>query len=274
MSLAVAALQLCAVQSLNGHIQAKVLDSAVGLRDLEGGPLPIVIVYSALGRRRVQGHELFNSHHLVDLVLDIGVARKVMRTFDDGGAQEAVEFQATDAAFDALLQTLDYECAKILFAGNDVWPDLFRRFIFAFAKEEESDWSRGQMAEGGRQALLRQVYRLEVMGDPIPGAALTPLWSDLFTAMSDDPELAEMGKFWRALITGPALPAWRQQQIQLGLSLSDIFALGPAPLFDTTGDPAPANVEITAVDEVGAIVGGADRATITEDGGEPVLIAE
>jgi hypothetical protein len=274
MSLAVAAMQLCVVQSLSGQIQAKVLDSAVDPRDLEGGPLPVVIIYSALGRRRVQGMEFFDSRHLVDLVLDFGVAHKATRTFTDGTAQEVVEFQATDAGYDALLQTMEYECGKILFASNDPWPDLFRRFVFSFAKEEETDWSRGQLAEGGRQALLRQVYRIDILGDPVPGAPLPALWSDLLTAMSADAELVEMAKYWRALIASPTLPEWRREQAQLGLSLSDMFALGPAPLVVGPNEPPAPNVGISGVDEASTVAGTVDQATIIEDGGPAVVIAE
>lgn len=274
MSLAVAAMQLCVVQSLSGQIQAKVLDSAVDPRDLEGGPLPVVIVYSALGRRRVQGLEFFTSTHLVDLVLDLGVAAKATRTFEDGGTQEVVQFQATDSGYDALLQTLEYECAKILFASNDVWPDLFRRFVFSFAREEETDWARGQLAEGSRQALLRQVYRMDIAGDPVPGAPPTELWSDLLIAMAADPDLVDMGKYWRALITTPTLSEWRQEQAQLGLSLSDMFALGPAPLVVGPEEPPAANTQISGVDEVATVSGNAACATIAEDGGPAVVIAE
>jgi len=235
-TLSVIAMQVCAVQSLNGKVQASVYDSSVDLRDLETGPAPVVVVYSASGRRRVQGRELFDSHHKVDFVLDIGISHKVTRTFSDGTTTHTAEFQATDAAFDALLHSINYECSKRLFACNDKWPDLFRRFIFSFS-EEESDWARGQLAEGGRQALLRQTYSLDVMGDPVPGAPLSELWADFLTAMSEDPELADMGKYWTSLITDPELPMWRQEQVRFGLTFKDIFALGNAPPLYEVSDP-------------------------------------
>src|SRR5688500_1811942 len=204
-TLSVIAMQVCAVQSLNGKVQASVYDSSVDLRDLETGPAPVVVVYSASGRRRVQGRELFDSHHKVDFVLDIGISHKVTRTFSDGTTTHTAEFQATDAAFDALLHSINYECSKRLFASNDKWPDLFRRFIFSFS-EEESDWARGQLAEGGRQALLRQTYSLDVKGDPIPGAPLSDLWEDFLAAMAEEPDLVDLGKYWRSLILDSTVP--------------------------------------------------------------------
>jgi hypothetical protein len=277
MSLAAAAMQICAVKALDGHVQAKVFDSAANPRDLENEPLPVVIVYSALGRRRVEGRELFTAPHKVDFVIDMAIARKVSRTTGEGDAQVTIEFPATDSGYDIVLHTLDYECARILLQSNNTWPDLFRQFAWNFAKDEESDWSRGQLADSGvRLALIRQIYRIDVLGDPIPGAPLTQTWSDLLAAMDADPECSDISKYWRALITSPTVPEWQQEQAQLGLTLAAMYGSGVAPQSETIDDPVIASTEISGNfdDEPSALVGDPTQATIAEDGGDPVKIEE
>jgi hypothetical protein len=277
MSLAVAAMQICAVKALDGQVQAKVFDSAADPRDLENAPLPIVIVYSALGRRRVEGRELFTSPHKVDLVLDLGVARQGSRTTGEGDAQVTVEFPATDSSYDIVLHTLDYECARILLQSKAPWADLFRQFVWNFAQDEESGWSRGQLADSGvRLALIRQVYRIDVLGDPIPGAPLTKVWSDFLAAMDADPECSDISKYWRALITSPTVPEWQQEQAQLGLTLAAMYALGQAPTSQTTDDPLPLSTEIDIKfpDEPSEIIVDPSHATITEGSSSPTKFVE
>lgn len=277
MSLSVAALQLCVVQALDGRVQAKVLDSSVDPRDLENDPLPVIIVYSSDGRRRVQGMEFFDPIlHAVDLVLDLGVAHKTTRTFENGGMQEVVEFQATDASYDALLQTMDYECAKVLFTENGTWPELFRRFVHRFSKEAETTWARGALAEGGRQAFLRQTYRFEVVSDPIPGAEPSDLWRDLLAAMDADAELAELSKYWRSLITSPGLPSWRALQGELGLNGATMTAMGDGPISGEVGaggDLIPAT-QLSGESDRATITVDADGATIKIGDSAPITLGE
>ncbi len=274
MSLVAAALQIATVKALDGVISAKVFDSMVDPLQLKDEPIPVAVVCAVEGRQHVEGLGYFEGSQSIDLVIDLGVARKVIRTVGEGQQAIQVEFPDTDAGHDIVLHTLGFEVLKALFASNSAWADLWRQLV-ARATAEPSIWERGASAENGvRLAVIRHVMRLEVVNEPPIGGLLPELWGALLGAMDADSELAQIAKLWRALITTPTLPDWRVQQAQLGLNLSDMFALGPAPMFDTTSDPPPANVEISAVDEVSTITGDADQATITEDGGDAVVIAE
>jgi hypothetical protein len=60
--------------------------------------------------------------------------------------------------------------------GNDTWPDLWRQIWGRHAKTGLTEWDRGESADKGvRLAVLRIMYRLELMDEPTPGAPLTEL---------------------------------------------------------------------------------------------------
>ena len=92
MSLAVAALKIAAVRSLKGRTSAgdAVFDSAVepfdGLRN-EGAP--VIVVYCDNGKRDVEGRELFGARQVIELSLDMFVARAV--TVDAGEVEIQIQ---------------------------------------------------------------------------------------------------------------------------------------------------------------------------------------
>lgn len=276
MSLAAAAIQFCAVKALDGNIQAKVYDSNVDAEDLGQEPLPVVVVYCSSAKRSGQiGREIWGGHHVVDFVIDVGVAQKVVREVPGTSSPVvSVEFADNDSGHDLMIHTLQYEVERVLLGDNGVWAELWRRLFARLSPEDNSDWDRGASADKGvRLAILRSTYKIELANEPVPGAA-SAVWNDLFTAMEADSELHDIGTYWRALVSTPTLPEWRQVQAQLGMTIEEMtngLAIGPLDPANTTGE-IPVSTKITVLDEVGAleVVSSPAQETFTPTGDDAV----
>jgi len=229
VSLAVAAIKIAAVRSLKGRTSVgnAVFDSAVepfdGLRN-EGAP--VIVVYCDNGKREVEGRELFGARQVIELSLDMFVARAV--TVDAGEME--IQIPASDEGNELYLRSLAYELEKVLLADPSPWPELFRRLWFRASAQDFCEWDRGAIADKGRrQALLRAIYRVEPVAEPMPGAEPEGVWADLLAAMEADFELADIARYWRQLIAGTIIPDWRQAQVALGLTAAGIGGIGLTP---------------------------------------------
>jgi hypothetical protein len=281
MSLAVAALRIATVKALDVATSAgdRVYDSVVDPVDLLGEKAePTIIVYADAGTIDIKDRALFEGTQIVDLTIEMFIGRAIAIETGENEGQIELQIPATDASYDNYLRCLVYEVNRALLRRDDQspWPDIWASLIARGAQDNHSQWDRGANADHGRRfAFLRLVYRFEVMADPLPGQPVNDLWSRILNAMDADDELKQISAFWRTLITSPAIPDWRQAQEQLGLTNEAIGALGPAPLAGDETDAAPAAIEIDVVTGAGAtIAAGADGATIAEDSGAPVPIAE
>lgn len=273
MSLAVAAIKIVAVRSLKGKTSAgdAVFDSAVEPFDaLRDHGAPVVVVYCDTGKRDVQGRDLFGAKQIIDLSLDMFVAKAV--TVDAGETE--IQIPASDEGNELYLRSLAYEVEKVLLADPSPWPDLFRRLWFRASTQDFCEWDRGAIADKGRrQALLRAIYRVEPIADPTPGAEPEGVWADLLAAMEADFELVDIARYWRALIAGTIVPSWRQAQVALGLTDAGIRGIGPAPMSGTLDDPLPLSTEIDVVDETGTLADAPGGATFTPAGGDSATLA-
>ncbi|MGJ4927472.1 hypothetical protein ACQR1K_10025 [Bradyrhizobium sp. HKCCYLRH3095] len=229
MSLAVAAIKIAAVRSLKGRTSVgdAVFDSAVepfdGLRN-EGAP--VVVISCDTGKRDVEGRELFGARQVIELSVDMFVARAV--TVDVGEIE--IQIPASDEGNELYLRSLAYEVEKVLLADPSPWPELFRRLWFRASAHDLCEWDRGAIADKGRrQALLRAIYRIEPVADPLPGAEPEGVWADVLAAMEVDFELADIARYWRQLIAGSIVPDWRQAQVALGLTAAGIGGIGLTP---------------------------------------------
>ncbi|MFN3347420.1 hypothetical protein [Pseudorhodoplanes sp.] len=234
MSLAVAAIKIAALRSLKGRTSAgeAVFDSAVepfdALRD-EGAP--VIVIYCDSGKRQVTGRELFSAPQVIELSIDMFVAQAV--TVDAGETE--IRIPASDEGNEVYLRSLAYEIEKVLLAETTVWPALFRRLWFRTGPQDFCEWDRGAIADKGRRlALLRAIYKVEPIAEPIPGAEPTGVWADLLTAMEADVELEGIARYWSQLIAGTVTPDWQQAWVALGLTSVQSIGLGPI-----LEDPAP-----------------------------------
>jgi hypothetical protein len=224
MSLAVAAIKIVALRALKGRTSAgqAVFDSAVEPFDaLRDQGAPVIVIYCDSGKRQVTGRELFSAPQVIELSIDMFVAQAVIV---DAGETE-IRIPASDEGNEVYLRSLAYEVEKVLLAETSVWPSLFRRLWFRTGPQDFCEWDRGAIADKGRrQALLRAVYKVEPVAEPLPGAEPTGVWADLLTAMEADVELQDIARYWRQLIAGTVIPDWQQARVALGLT--DIRGIG------------------------------------------------
>jgi len=260
MSLAVAAIKIAALRSLKGRTSAgeAVFDSAVepfdALRD-EGAP--VIVIYCDSGKRQVAGRELFSAPQVIELSIDLFVAQAV--TVDAGETE--IRIPASDEGNEVYLRSLAYEIEKVILADTSVWPALFRRLWFRTGPQDFCEWDRGAIADKGRrQALLRAVYKVEPIAEPLPGAEPTGVWADLLTNMEADVELADIARYWRQLISGTVIPDWQQARVALGLTGIRGIGLGQIVEDPTPDEIAPPVAGATLKFPGGAFEANADSA--------------
>jgi hypothetical protein len=237
VSLAVAAIKITALRSLKGRtsVGEAVFDSAVEPFDaLRDQGAPVIVIYCDSGKRQVTGRELFSAPQVIELSVDMFVAQAV--TVDAGETE--IRIPASDEGNEVYLRSLAYEVEKVLLAETSVWPALFRRLWFRSGPQDFCEWDRGAIADKGRrQALLRAVYKVEPIAEPIPGAEPAGVWADLLTTMEADVELADMARYWRQLIAGTVIPDWQQARVALGLT--GIRGIGLGQIVE---DPTPVEI--------------------------------
>lgn len=256
MSLAVAAIKIAALRSLKGRTSAgdAIFDSAVEPFDaLRDQGAPVIVIYCDSGKRDVTGRDLFGAAQIIDLAVDMFVAKAV--TVDAGETE--IRIPASDEGNEIYLRSLAYEVEKVLLTEQSPWPELFRRLWFRAGTQDFCEWDRGAIADKGRrQALLRAIYKVETIADPTPGAEPEGVWADLLAAMAADQELSELAQYWRQLIAGLIVPDWRRAQAALGLTVAGIHGIGLSPQDDTeTADAAEAaEIAVAAEDGGGTLV--------------------
>lgn len=236
MSLAVAALRLATLKALDGATSAggRVFDSCVDPRSLLGAEaLPTIVVYTDAGKRRVDGRDLLAGDQIVELCIEMFVAKATRLTHDEGGEDIEVEYPATDAGHENRLRRLAYEIDSILAGSPSPWAEMWRRAVVTF--DHEGEWDRGADSKGAaRFNYLRLIHRVQPVADPVRGATLPAdgFWSGFLDLAAADSELSDLARDWRALITTPDLPAWRQALQELGLTYRELAGIGLAPLLD------------------------------------------
>ena len=279
MSLAASALQFCAVKALDGNINAKVFDSNVDPEDLSDELLPIVVVYCAKAQLNIDARELYMGEQVVDFVLDFGIAKKVVLQVPGQAPTMTVEFPDNASGHDLTLHTLAYESLRILLQDEGTWAELWRAIFMRHSKDQLSEWDRGVSSDKGISlAILRNIYKIELINDPVPGATPSPVWQSIFNAMLADSELSDIGKYWQAMVTTPSVAAWRQVQAQLGATIEEMsagVAIGPLDMDTDTTDEPPLSTQINVLDETGvltATAGSTEEDTFTPTGGDPTLL--
>lgn len=233
MSLAAAALRLITVKALdNATSAAAVFDSVVDPRDLLGEEArPCVAVFADAGLRRFKDKSLVEADCYVDLTIEMFVAKATRVSGSDGEEVFEIEYPATDAGLENRLCRLQYEIESILFGSPAAWADLWRLAIVKFSPDG-SMWERGADSKAGARFNFRRIaYRIEPTSDPVRGEEIDPagFWHAFLALAEADPELDELARDWRALISTPSLPAWRVAAAELGLPDAAIRKLGFAP---------------------------------------------
>ncbi|WP_315772988.1 MULTISPECIES: hypothetical protein [unclassified Bradyrhizobium] len=241
MSLAVCAVRICAYMALKNatSVGDRVFDSVVDPRALLGKDAsPTIVVLAEQGKKIIMGRDLLAAEHSVDLAFEMFVAKATTITIPaahtDSGEDEPadiIEYAATDAAYENRLRRIAYEIDAVLTGDPGPWAEMFRRLVVRFLPD--AGWGRGADSDGGRKFnFIREIYSVEPVADPVRGAPLSELWSDLLDLMATVPDLKPLSLDWRSLITTLTLPAWRLAAATLGLTYRELRSMGLAPALD------------------------------------------
>ncbi|WNV10099.1 hypothetical protein [Tardiphaga sp. 709] len=238
-------------------------------------PVPMIAVFTDSARAedaQIEGNDLFGAQAAVTLALEIGCVGKALTT--DGQNVETF-IPETDEGMEMTIDVIRRQAIVTLQSGASVWASLWRD---CRVKTRSISVERGAAVEKGvRFAAKRVELRIELVSDPVPGAALPKFWLDCLAALDADDRTKNLAIMLRRLAIGAQMPAWRSWQAELGLIDAGIRALGVAPFEgaeEETGE-GTLSVTISAGDDVGdELTVDADGATLTIGNGEPVPVQE
>jgi hypothetical protein len=259
MSLVAFAARIAAVRVLRAALPAAfiVVDSPVDPIDsLEANPAAaLVAVYTGQGDNKLDGGAFFAGEPRLNLDLQVFLPQQMVFSYTDAhGAPQTVTLDTRGEGSETALDLIERMIARALAVKADVWSDLFGRFIQTIERVVSSSY----LVETAKvKAPAREIRMVcETLQEPIPGAALTGVWSELLTAMQADAtpgvsNIAALAPWIAAEIAAPAgLSQTEVDRIFLGLSryAMQMIDLGPGdnstPAVDT-GDNAPTQETVT-----------------------------
>ena len=181
MSLTMMALRIAAVQALKAGgtlVGDNVLDSQISAIDQTAdGRLrsdqqrPFIAVYTDTAKAQDLGQTGLRANGRVDIIFNCGVSLTMAQTDKETGAASIVEgFPATDAHFEAVLDVLDVQIARVLSDPDNPWAQVFGDFVQAYVGKETVRSSSA--AENVRLAAGQTKLTLEVFADPRLGQPL------------------------------------------------------------------------------------------------------
>lgn len=260
MSLVRIAARIALVQALKDRTQvgANVHDSLIGgIEADENGRLNIgngerrlfMVIYTDTAKSSGGDFRAMHEGADTDIVFEWGIAAGMVAT-DDAGAPltdpETGETQIvagipdTDANFEFMLDMIGRQAIDALNDPANEWADIWRDIasggITSIERQRAASGSTGQ-----RMAAHQMRVSAKLMDEPVRGADIPHPLPRLFGLLdgSDDSELAAKSALMQAALSGSDEP-WIAAQRRLGLSATEIEALGLAPLAVTDQGEAPA----------------------------------
>ncbi|HWW46549.1 MAG TPA: hypothetical protein VNZ94_01765 [Xanthobacteraceae bacterium] len=237
MSLMPAALRIITSKALEGTTSAgeRIFESVVDPRDLlKDKALPVVVIYTDKGSRKVIGRDNLSGEHSIMLSIEMFVAKATLVKIkaEDGKEEDGfeIEYPATDAGLENRLWRLAFEVESVLTGGAGAWSELWREIVVGI---KGVDWDRGADSKAGQRFnFLRLQYEVNVLADVVRGEDLPAglFWSKFLAAMDADQDLDDLSRDWRALLTTPSLPQWRAAMAALGLTMDELKGIGLAPM--------------------------------------------
>lgn len=235
MSLASLALRLITRRALEGRTLAatRVRDSEllplgalVDDADGGGGTQPFISLYVDQTGGDVLSRGWNSASLTTHLLFEIAIASPTQVQAADGTDAEIPE---SSAGLEASLDLIAYQIKAALIGDGSPWSDLWSRLVMKITTVET--FRGAEFRKTGVRFAARQIdLGLELVDDPVPGAAPEGLWADILAAFAADAELDDLAKALAAVIGGNSLPSWRLDAFDLGYSVADMQAIGDAPL--------------------------------------------
>lgn len=191
---------------------------------------PYIVVFTdADNRLEISGTELYGARREMSLVLEIGVASKIIGK--EGKAE--LSTPPTDEGMEIALDMMEDQAVAALFGDprND-WAELLKDFVLGV---ERISGQRGASADRARRWAARQVtFVCDTLSDLAPGVPVPkyhPIQSFIKVAKDNpDASMDHAAEICAALVTREGRPEWEQIQAILGLRRRGLRGIGQAPL--------------------------------------------
>ncbi|WP_420415122.1 hypothetical protein [Roseibium sp.] len=264
MSLVRIALRIAATKALmdktfvgdrvyNSRIDAIRSDAKGGLEMAE--KKPFVTIYTDSGTNEPEDGADHFSNGMVELNFEMGIAEQLQIMNEDTGETFAVvgeyQFIATDGVMDDQLDLLASQVWRALNDADDVWANIYRSLLMSVSSVRRSRIATGQ---GDSRKAAHQISVLaEAVEDPISGEELpddAPFARFLIELAKGDADEVLKATLLGEEIAGTA-PDWKNVQTRLGLTQSDLMAIGLGPIRDdedrATPDHSDGSLEISRI---------------------------
>lgn len=243
MSLIRLGMRVAVVQALKGRtlVGNNVLDSEIGALETDADGMlrsdqtkPFLTVYTdKTDRRDGEGWPReFAGNGMTDLVFEVGIAATMLDRDPETGVSEVIAgIPATDRAFEFHLDIVCRQIADALSDLDNPWAEIFRGLSTRIHRIERARASSTEQT--GRLAAAQLRLTLELIEDPARGVPIDPVapFGRLLALMEESGanDLEAYAATIRSLLAGDHEP-WRVAQERLGLSATEVAALGIGPI--------------------------------------------
>jgi hypothetical protein len=233
MSLVAFAARVAVVRVLRAALPSAfiVVDSPVDpIANLETSPASALIaVYAGQGENKLDGEAFFAGEPRLNLDMQVFLPQQMAFSYLDAhGAPQTLTLDTRGAGSETALDLVERMIARALAVRDDAWSDLFGRFILTVRQVISSSY----LVETAKvKAPAREIRMVcETLQEPVPGAAMSEVWTALLTAMQADEgsdSVAGLAPWIAAEIASPAgLSQTEVDRIFLGLSRYSMQAIG------------------------------------------------
>lgn len=239
--------------------------------------VPVIAVFTDAAKadgRKIDVADIIGAATEVTLAIEIACFNRAPAKDGNGAATFIPE---TDEGMEMTLDIIQRQAIVELQAGETQWARLWRSCRL---KVCGLNILRGAASENGVRFAARRIeIELEVVSDPVPGAPLSPFWSDAFAALTSlGGNYARLVPTLTAVAGGDPLPPWKQWRNELGVNDDAMTVIGLGPLdgvAENNGDLIAAS-ELSGEGDAATIAVDADQATITTDADpdHPVQLVE
>lgn len=244
MGLVAYALRTALQQMLKGKTAAgdHVLDSEIEPVDTvtKGLQQPLIAIYCADTEMEPVGMGLMGRGSTATITIQIYAPSEIVIT---GAEDQEVRFE--NGAIALALDIMQYQILDEIVSSVEPWAEFFRKVALSASKVTTN--AVLLQIEGGVTIPCREIsVEVKTLAQPAPGRPLTGVWATFDTLLREGgDEMVALADVLKTVIETPAdLADWRKMQALLGATVSGMYTIGLAPVFQTTSEPAPLADEI------------------------------